>query len=119
MHYGYMDYYGLLGGGRRVCGFCTARCLGFTRGKITPGVVVVQRAPCCDISRLFLCFTPFWLLLLWFITVRSVGYTGALVHVAITSPCPSFNRGKNAPGGGRSSRSPPTENIFALALTLS
>ena len=32
---------------------------------------------------------------------------GAFVHVAIASPCPGFNRGKNAPGGGRGSRSPP------------
>jgi len=36
----------------------------------------------------------------------SVGYTGAFVPVAYASPCPSFNRGKIAPGGGRGSRSP-------------
>ena len=37
----------------------------------------------------------------------SVGYMGAFVPVAYASPCPSFNHGKIAPGGGRSSRSPP------------
>jgi len=36
----------------------------------------------------------------------SVGYMGAFVPVAYASPCPSFNRGKIAPGGGRGSRSP-------------
>ena len=39
--------------------------------------------------------------------VVSLGYPGALVHVAFTTPCPGFNHGKSAPGGGRSSRSPP------------
>ena len=29
------------------------------------------------------------------------------MYMAIASPCPGFNRGKNVPGGGRSSRSPP------------
>ena len=40
---------------------------------------------------------------------------GAFVHVAIASPCPGFNRGKNAPGGGRGSRSP---RIFVLPQNL-
>jgi len=39
--------------------------------------------------------------------VVSLGYPGALVHVAFTTPCPGFNRGKTAPGGGHGSRSPP------------
>jgi len=42
----------------------------------------------------------------------SVGYTGAFVPVAYASPCPSFNRGKIAPGGGRGSRSPPRAFIL-------
>ena len=35
-----------------------------------------------------------------------MGYAGAFVPVVCTSPCPGFNRGKIAPGGGRGSRSP-------------
>jgi len=35
------------------------------------------------------------------------GYIGAFVPADYASPCPGFNRGKTAPGGGRGSRSPP------------
>jgi len=38
--------------------------------------------------------------------VVSLGYLGALVHVAFATPCPGFNHGKTVPGGGHGSRSP-------------
>jgi len=45
--------------------------------------------------------------------VVSLGYLGALVHVAFATPCPGFNHGKTAPGGGRGSRSPPTHSSWS------
>ena len=48
------------------------------------------------------------------VRVCSEGYTGAFVHVANASPCPGFNRGKNAPGGGRGSRSPTWHILIEL-----
>ena len=47
----------------------------------------------------------------------SVGYDRGFIHVAKkASPCPGFNHGKNAPGGGCSSRSPPAHNILIVLL---
>jgi len=49
--------------------------------------------------------------------VVSLGYLGALVHAAFTTPCPGFNHGKTAPGGGRGSRSPrPPQSSFLLTV---
>jgi len=54
----------------------------------------------------------------FFTCVRSMGYMGAFVPVVYTSPCPSFNLGKTAPGGGRGSRSPPAEPVFLWLYVL-
>jgi len=40
------------------------------------------------------------------------GYMGTFVPVDYASPCPGFNRGKTAPGGGRGSRSPPIHDAY-------
>ena len=45
------------------------------------------------------------------------GYIGAFVPADYASPCPGFNHGKTAPGGGRGSRSPETW-LYLLLLFL-
>jgi len=47
------------------------------------------------------------------------GYMGAFVPADYASPCPGFNRGKTAPGGGRGSRSPRFFTPFHLVLLYS
>jgi len=48
-----------------------------------------------------------WLLMVLCIRLFSEFHGGTFVHVGCASPCPGFNRGKIAPGGGRGSRGPP------------